>query len=421
MTRLGILFLLVRRSLAQHRLSTAVTVLSAALASGLVMAVFQVSREAEQAFTAGDLQVDAVLGARGSELQLVLNSIFHLETSPGNLPWAVYREVAEAPGVVMALPYAVGDSYRGFRVVGTTEALFDELSFRGGERLRLRPGHERFDPAFREAVVGSTVAELAGLWRGDRFQPSHGVGASTTVVHDEEYVVTGVFEPTGTPLDRVIFLPLEGIFRMGGHVLRGSGEDFAATAGEAIPDEHKEVSAVLLRFSNPNVGFRLEQTVNRQGKEATLAFPVGQVMGEIFDKLGWVNRVLEVVAYLVVLVAAGSILASIYNTMNERRREFAILRALGARRRTVFGAIVLEAGTIAGLGALCGFAVYGAILFTAAEVVRQRTGVHLSATDFHPILVLAPAGMVLLGALAGVLPATVAYSTDVAENLAPTS
>jgi putative ABC transport system permease protein len=208
---------------------------------------------------------------------------------------------------------------------------------------------------------------------------------------------------------------------MGGHKLRGAGEEYEATAGEAIPDEHKEVSAVLLRFSNKNAGFRLDQTINRQGKVATLAFPVGQVMGEIFEKLGWVNRVLEVVAYLVVLVAAASILAAIHNTMNERRREFAILRALGARRGTVFSAIVLEAGTIAALGAAVGFLVYALILVAAAEVVRRQTGVHLDVAGFHPALIAAPLGMIGLGALAGLLPAATAYSTDVAENILPTS
>ncbi|MEO0649856.1 MAG: ABC transporter permease [Planctomycetota bacterium] len=429
MKLLSTLFLLVRRSLAQHRLSTAVTVFSAALGSGLVMAVFNVSKQAERAFSAGDLEVDAVLGARGSELQLVLNSIFHLETSPGNIPWALYEEIRTTRGVTMALPYAVGDNYQGFRVVGTEPAIFSELTFGDGRTLEVWPaeppgGEQRpwpMDASRREAVIGATVAERTGLTVGSTFQPTHGVVAGGGTVHEETYVVTAIVEPTSTPLDRVVFIPIEGIFRMGGHYLRGAGEEFQAEAGEAIPDEHKEVSAVLLQFSNPTVGFNLDRMMQSRSELATLAYPVAQVMGDIFDKLGWVNRVLEVVAYLVVLVAAASILAAIYNTMNERRREFAILRALGARRATVFSAIVLEAGTIAALGALVGFLVYGGILLLASTVVRNQTGVHLDLATFHPMLVGAPLGMVLLGVLSGVLPALVAYSTDVADNLLPTS
>ena len=423
MKLLGTLLLMVRRSLRQHALSTAVTVASTALAIALVMAVFNVSQQAERSFSAGDLDVDAVLGARGSEVQLVLNSIYHLETSPGNLPWSLYREIATDPGVRFAIPYAVGDSFEGFRVVGTTTDVFRDLRFGEGETLDVRRGHQIFDPLNREAVVGATVAERSGLKRGDVFNPTHGVGAAASagVVHDEQYLVVGVLEPTGTPLDRVIWIPIEGIFRMGGHKLRGAGIEYEAAAGVTIPDEHKEVSAVLIGFRGRGTGFRLSQTINRQGKVATLAYPVQGVMGDIFNKLGWVNRVLEVIAYLVVAVAAGSILASIYNTMNERRREFAILRALGARRSTVFGAIVLEAGAIAALGSLFGLAVYLAIGFGVAEVVRARTGVFLDVLAWHPIFVAAPLGMIALGAISGLLPAAKAYLTDVADNLVPQS
>ncbi|MCZ7646700.1 MAG: ABC transporter permease [Planctomycetota bacterium] len=169
------------------------------------------------------------------------------------------------------------------------------------------------------------------------------------------------------------------------------------------------------------MGFAFSQKVNRQGQVATLAWPIDLVMADLFQKIGWVTAVLQLVAYLVMLVAAGSILASIYNTMNERRREFAILRALGARRRTVFGAIVGEAAALAALGSLAGFAVYALILGAAAAVVRAETGVVLEALRFHPVLLFAPLGMVALGALAGLVPARKAYSTDVAENLTPLS
>jgi putative ABC transport system permease protein len=177
----------------------------------------------------------------------------------------------------------------------------------------------------------------------------------------------------------------------------------------------------MLKLKNPQSGFMLDQIINKQGKVATLAWPIGRVMAELFDKIGWVNRILAVVAYLVVFVAAGSILASIYNTINERKREFAILRALGARRKTVFSMIVLEAASIAALGSVCGYAVYASILSGVAIVVRAQTGVVLDVLQFHPALLLTPAVMIILGALAGVIPALKAYSTDVATNLAPTS
>jgi len=414
------LLMIVRRSLRRHWLSTTITAASTALATGLVMAVFAVSQQARLAFAGGNLGFDAVLGARGSQVQLVLNAVFHLETSPGNVPWELYEELAADPRVRVALPYAVGDNYEGHRVVGTTVALFEEV-LDGEERpLQLTPGSRPFDPGRREAVLGSRVAAETGLRVGSHLHPSHGVteNAVEEHVHEEEFVVVGVLEPTGTPTDRVVWIPIEGVWRMDGHRLRGTGEEYEPQDGVAIPDEHKELSAVLLKLTSPQAGFSLSNQINRIGKEATLAWPVGATMAQLFDKLGWMARLLELVAQLVVVVAAGSILASLYNTMNERRREFAVLRSLGARRATIFTVIVLEAEAVALLGCAGGYAVFAAILLGAANLVRERTGVVLDPWAWHPALLWTPVGMAVLGALAGLLPALRAYSTDVARTLA---
>ncbi len=472
----GGLAALVRRSLRTHALSTLVTAGSLALACGLVMATFAIQAQSERAFTGGADGFDAVLGARGSPLQLVLNSVFHLETSPGNLGWAWYERMRDDPRVALAVPYAVGDSFRGFRIVGTVPERFTEVRGPDGGALTLAAGR-LFDPGRREAVIGSTVAARAGLKLGSHFHPSHGVtaggaarrgrdgaagashgdaahdgddedhddhddhggagtqgaqgaqgvaafaeaahGADDPRAHDEQYVVVGILDATNSPTDRVVWIPIEGVFRMTGHMLFGQGEIFVAQPGQAIPAEHKEVSAVLIRYTSPMAGFTLGPEINKQGDEATLAAPIGAIMADLFLKIGWMSRVLEIVAYLVVVVAAGSVLASIYNTMNERRREFAILRALGARRGTVFSVIVLEATTIAALGALGGLVVYVLIVGTASAVIRGETGVVLDVWAVHPVLLAAPLGIMVLGALTGLVPAAKAYRTDVAGHLSP--
>jgi putative ABC transport system permease protein len=415
-------FLIICKSMRQHLFSTTVTLLSVALAAGLVMAVFAIQRQARNAFTGGELGFDAVVGARGSQLQLVLNTVFHLETSPGNIPWSLYTELRDnTPGVKLAIPYATGDNYYGFRIVGTTKHIFTDFEFQEGKSFAVQEGGRYFDESYREAVIGSFVAQQTGLKVGDTINPYHGLYFDESARHPEEYVVVGIMEPTNSPSDRVIWIPIEGIFRMEGHVLRGTGEEFAAQAGQAIPDDHKEVSAVMLKLAGPMVGWRLDQQINRQGKVATIAFPVGAVMLDLFQKMGWINRILELVAYLVVLVSAAAILASIYNTINVRRREFAILRALGARRRIVFAAIVGESGAIGLLGALLGYAVYAVILAGAAIVVREQTGVVLDVWSPHAVHLYAPLGITVLGAVAGLIPAAKAYSTDVAENLSPST
>jgi putative ABC transport system permease protein len=253
---------LVRRSLRQHALSSVITVVSVALACGLTMAVFAIKSQTYDAFTGGPVGFDAVLGARGSQLQLVLNTVFHLETSPGNIPWALYKQMAEHPQVELAIPYAVGDNYQGYRIVGTTPEIFRKFEYRKGQPFQVRPGGRFFEIDTREAVVGSYVAENAGLTLGATFMPYHGLSNDSKQQHKN------------SPSDRVVWIPIEGVYRMSGHVLRGTGTVYRPQEGEAIAEEHREVSAVMLKFHTPQAGLFLSQQVNRQGTVATLAWPI---------------------------------------------------------------------------------------------------------------------------------------------------
>jgi putative ABC transport system permease protein len=397
--------LIVRKSLRQHALSTLLTALSIALAAGLWMSVWTIKEQSQETFTSVDAGFDAVLGARGSKLQLVLNAIFHLEASPGNLPWSDFLDIQKHPSVELAVPLAVGDNYRGFRLVGTTLDLFQRAEYSEGKRFGVENGGRLFEMGYREAIVGSFVAHRLKLKPGDKFHPYHGLIFDEKEQHAETYVVTGILRPSNTPADRVIWIPLEGIQRMTGH----------------NPDAAADVSAVLVKLRSAAAGFQLDILYNKQGNRLTFAWPTGKIMSELFDKIGWFDSVLALVAYLVAFVAVTSVLVSLYNSMNERRREIAILRALGARRFTVFGAIVLEAAAITALGVLGGFVVYAVIATGVASVIRAQTGVVLNPLAFSPVMLWAPAVMLALGALAGVVPAVKAYGTSVAEHLVPSS
>ena len=157
MSHFRILRRMVVKSMAQHALSSLVTIVSVACASGLVLAVYAIQAQAKDAFTTGPTGFDAVLGARGSQLQLVLNTVFHLETSPGNIPWSLYETVKGDARVELAVPYAVGDNYEGHRIVGTTEEMFTKFQYQKGKTFHAETGRF-FDPARREAVVGSYVS-----------------------------------------------------------------------------------------------------------------------------------------------------------------------------------------------------------------------------------------------------------------------
>jgi putative ABC transport system permease protein len=398
---------IVLHSLRQHALSTAVTAASVALAGGLLLTVWVVKTQAQAAFTGVNAGFDAVLGARGSKLQLVLNAIFHLESSPGNVAWQDFLDVQSNLDVELAVPIAVGDNYHGWRIVGTTPDLFLKSEYAPGKKFELRLGGNWFDPARRSAVVGSFVAEKMKLKIGDKFHPFHGLVFDEQMQHSETYVVVGVLKPSNTPVDRVIWIPLEGVQRMSGH----------------SADADTEVSAVLvkLKAGSALAGFQLDALYNKQGNRLTFAWPIGRVVAELFDKIGWFDRVLTLVAWLVALVATSSILASIYNSMNERRRELAIFRALGARRTTVSSVIVLEAAAISALGVIVGFGFYVGLISIVTRIIRSQTGVVLEPFAFDPVMLWEPVVFVALGALAGIVPAIKAYRTDVAQNLTPRS
>ncbi|MBI1842602.1 MAG: FtsX-like permease family protein [Verrucomicrobia bacterium] len=396
---------LVWKSLRQHALSTMVTAFSIALATGLWITVWVTKDEAQSTFTSVTAGFDAVLGARGSALQLVLNAVFHLESSPGNLPFGDVEDIRKDARVKFAVPIAVGDNFQGYRLVGTLPDFFDHAQDSRGRAFRVKPGGRMFDPLRREAVLGSFVARRLGMKIGDSFHPYHGLLFNENDRHAETYLVVGVLEPSNTPADRVLWIPLSGIQSMGGH----------------DPKTANDVSAVLVKLNTALAGHQMEQMYNKQGNRLTFAWPIGRIVAQLFDKVAWFEKVLGLVAYLVALVAAGSVLASIYNSMNERRREIAILRALGARRRTIFSAVVLEALMITLIGVAVGGVLYLALMQGVSGIVRAQTGVVLNPWQAAPVMLWAPAAMLALGALAGVVPAVKAYRTDVAANLSPTS
>ncbi len=400
--------LILYRSLRQHALSTLITAGSIALASGLLMAVWMVKVQSQETFVATTTGFDAVLGARGSKLQLVLNAIFDLEASPGNLAWSDYLYIKRHPAVKTAIPIAVGDNLRGYRIVGTTNELFTGVEYAPGRKFAVEAGGRLFDEGAREAVIGSFAARKLGLKLGDTFHPFHGLTFNATGPNDQHpdlFTVAGILKPTNTPVDRVVWIPLHALQTMTGH----------------DPKYATEVSAVLIQLRARSAGIMLDILYNRQGNRLTFAYPVYAIIAELFGRIAWFDRVLTLVSYLVGLVAAGSVLASIYNSMSARQRDLAILRALGARRSTIFGAVVAEAAAIGVLGSAAGFGAYFALVGFAAGVIRDQTGVVLDVFAGHPVLWICPLAMVGLCALGGMVPAFKAYRTPVAETLSPLS
>ncbi len=397
---------LIYRSMRQHALSTLVTAGSIALAAGLLLTVWVVKTQSQAVFAATNSGFDAVLGARGSKLQLVLNAVFHLEASPGNITAQDFEMIRRHPAVKTAIPLALGDNFRGWRIAGTVPALFTGIEYLPGRHYAVESGGRFFEIGKLEAVVGSYAAERLGWQVGTTFHPSHGLTAGPGAEeHEEVYTVVGVLAPTNTPVDRVIWIPLEGVQTMSGH----------------NPLAKTELSAVLIQLRAPAAGLMLNNQLNASGGRLTFAYPIGSIVAELFNKIGWMDRVLTLIAWLVAVMASGSVLVSIYNSMSARARDIAILRALGARRRTVFGSVVGEAAAVGLFGAVAGFAVFAGLATFVTSVIQAQTGVVLEPLKWNPVFWWGPAVFVGLCMLGGIVPAFKAYRVPVAETIAPVS
>jgi putative ABC transport system permease protein len=305
-----------------------------------------------------------------------------------------------------AIPIAVGDNFQGWRIVGTVEQLFTDIEYAPGRRYAVAPGGRFFGIGRLEAVVGSYAARKLGWKNGTTFRPYHGLAFDPNgEQHEELYTVVGVLEPTNTPVDRVIWIPLEGVQTMKGH------NPLAAT----------ELSAVLIQLAAPTAGLMLNNMLNASGGRLTFAYPIGTIVAELFNKIAWLDQVLTLLAWLVAVIASGSVLVSIYNSMSARQRDIAILRALGARRRTIFGAVVGEAAVIGLLGAVAGFAVFMVLGGLVASIIQGQTGVVLEPLKWNPVFWWSPAVFVGLCVIGGIVPAIKAYRVPVAETIAPVS
>ena len=396
------------KSLRQHALSTWIASGSIALAGGLLMAVWALRSQAESTFTEANGGFDAVLGPRGSQLQLVLNSIFHLEASSGTIPMSTATLLQRNPivrsAIARAIPIAGGDNYKGYRIVGTSLELFEDHEYKEGCKFKITGNGRLFNEDAKEALVGAFVADKLGLKVGDSFQPYHGLTYIEGAQHADVYKVTGILETTSTPVDRVIWIPIKGIQTMEGH----------------REDLQNDVSAFLIKLRSKKAIAILDPMFNKQGKDYTFS-SITPVMSRFFQKFAWFEKILELVAYLVGLVSAGSILAILYNSMNEKRREIAILRSLGARRVTLFSMVVFQSMGIALLGILLSFLFYVLVALIVTGIVRDQTGVALLLFQFDPLFIWVPGSMLTLAIFSGLLPAIIAYKTEVSRNLGPTS
>ncbi|PHY02544.1 MAG: lipoprotein ABC transporter permease [Planctomycetaceae bacterium] len=448
MTLLGIAW----RNIRHRMLTSVLTALSLALGVALVVATLVTGGIVQKAFESGSgLGYNMIVGAKGSPLQLVLNSVYFISRPIENIPWSTYQNFLPAAQRVdgvdgtfaastkTAVPICMGDYFRGFRVVGTNAAMFGQLGRGDGQAFQFSKGVNFRDADFFGGVLGAAVASKTGLKVGDSFAPTH--GSHDGKVHDP-FTVVGILAQTNTPIDRGVFVNMEGFYLQEGHAKPVLGEvpndtrnsqrepasntlpaGAAPASTQPLPFEQREVTAILLETASlPGLpseltGMGLRMAIN-EGRDAQAALPIGEIRQLLDLFVRPLELLLLLVTALVVVVSAMGILVSMVGSSLERSRDVAIMRALGARRSHVLATVLIEAVLLAVGGGLAGWALGHLFVGAVAPWIATNAGVSASIFSTSPaaeaLLVPFLVGLAIAAAL---LPAVAAYRTDVAKWL----
>jgi putative ABC transport system permease protein len=386
------------RSLANRRTTVLLTLAAIAVSVSLLLGVQKLRDAAREGFTSTVSGVDLIVGARSGPLNLLLYSVFRVGDATANVSWASYQRVANHRDVAWTIPISLGDSHRGFRVLGTTNAYFEHYRVAGGRPLEFGAGARFAGP--HEVVLGADVAEDLRYAPGQSIVIAHGAADLSFTQHDDKpFRVVGILERTGTPVDRTVHIPLEGMAAL---------HDEKAPAG---------ITAFMVGMRERTALLTMQRALNEYRQEPLLAIIPAVALKQLWDLIGIADRALMIVAAFVVFAGLLGMLTTILVSLNERRREMAILRSVGAGPRHIFTLMVAEAGILAAAGVLAGIAITYALLAAAQPLLAARYGIFVPLTGLTVPDAVMLAGIVVAALAMGLLPAWRAYRNTLADGL----
>jgi putative ABC transport system permease protein len=445
------------KSIRERGLASSLTAFSVALGVMLMVSVLVIYGILKSTFNQQSINYDVIVGPKGDPLQVVLNTVYHVSPPIKNMPYRYYLELKRDPRVNIVIPVAMGDVTQegAFPIVGTTPEFFD-VGYAPKRPFLVKAKGNGFSRPF-DAYIGSRVALLNGWTLGTKLKLVHG-GAETGHVHNEEFEVVGLLAPTGTPHDKTVYVNLEGFYQIQGHdkpldeainrereffnepkltkdELKAEIERIEKKFGKhdhghdghdhrghdhdhahKLPDIQKEVTSVLLQCKTP-IASRMLIADLKAGQQAQGVNPIEPMQKLMTDVLGPVQLLLIVLTGLIVVVSGIGIFVSIYNSMSARRREIAIMRALGAQRSTVLSIILAESVMLCVGGGLLGLVLGHGLVLATQPMVEIKTGLIIDPYSFSPYEGILFPVLFALGVLVGFLPGMTAYQTDVADSL----
>lgn len=408
-------------SLRSRALGVGLTLLVITLSVTLLLGVERVRTQAHEGFASTVSGTDLIVGARSGPVNLLLYSVFHIGDPTNNVSWQSYQELSTLPQVKWAVPLSLGDSWRGYRVIGTTSGYFEHYRFGAGHALSFAQGAAFAD--LYDAVIGADVAQAQKVRVGDAIVLAHGAGAITLANHaDKPFRVVGILQRSGTPVDTSVLVSLPAIEAI--HVdwrsgVQLRGQHVSAEQARGLDLTPTSITAFMLGLKSRVATFSVQRTVNDYPDEALQAILPGVTLQQLWQSLGPAERALQLISAMVVLLGMVSLVALLVSTLQERRREMAVLRATGARPAYIAGLLMVEAVCTATLACVLALA----LLVAASAAGRGWALAHfgLSITRVWPdARELAWVGaVVLVSAVAGLVPAALAYRRTLSDGLSP--
>jgi putative ABC transport system permease protein len=404
------------KSLRNRKLTAALTTLSIAFSVLLLLGVERIRHESREGFAATVSGTDLLVGARTSPVHLLLSAVFHIGNATNNIAWGSYRAIADRPDVAWTIPLSLGDSHRGYRVLGTTPDYFEHFRFARDRSLVFDRGRAFADE--RDAVLGADVAQALKYRIGDPIVIAHGAGEISFATHDDHpFRVSGILARTGTPVDRTVHVSLAGLDAVHDEV--AAGEDpLAAIAGKKRDaGSPKAITAFLAGLKSRAAVLSVQRAVNEFDREPLTAVLPGVALQEVWEITGAVEKSLFAVSALVVVVGLSGMLVSLLTSLGERRREMAVLRSLGARPVQIFSLILGEAAFLTAAGIVAGVVLLYAGLLAGRSWLESRVGLYIgvgwpSAAEWGLVGVVAAAGLLI-----GLVPAWQSYRHSLADGM----
>lgn len=407
------------RSVWNRKATAVLTVLAIAFSVTLLLAVEKVRNEARDSFANTISGTDLIVGARSGSVQLLLYSVFRIGNATNNISWQSYQEFANHRRVKWTIPISLGDSHRGFRVMGTSGAYFEYYRFAKTRHLEFQQG-KPFNDVF-ETVLGADVARQLGYSLGQEIIITHGLGNVGITQHkDRPFKVVGILQKTGTPVDRTVHVSLQGIEAIhlgwrGGAPMRGL--NVTNDQIRQLELQPKAITAFMVGLTSKISTFKVQREVNEYKEEPMLAILPGVALQELWNLMSVAEQALLIISVFVVITGLIGMLTMILSSLNERRREMAILRSVGARPAHIFTLMVSEAGLLATLGAILGVVLLYTLLFIAQPFIETEYGLHISITFLNSYDLTLIGIIIGAGFIVGLVPALRAYRNSLADGM----